>query len=92
MIPGENPRQAGFAVMNAFNLEAFGTEILAHQRAQFNVIVDDQNSIHFAHFIGDHVAKRVKIRQIGELAFYKDLLGLTHSLPSKTPFSCSYFT
>ena len=69
MIPGESPGEAGFAVVNAFHLEALGAEILADQGAQFNVIVDDQNSIHLVHFSGGPVVKRVKIRQIAGLAF-----------------------
>src|ERR1700730_13886218 len=50
VISVEGAIEAAGAVMNRFYLKALGLKILTYQAAQFHIVVDDQNAIHFNHF------------------------------------------
>src|SRR6185437_2904800 len=50
VIAREGTSEAGFPIMNGFHLKALRTEIFAYQRAELNIIIDDQNPFHVIHF------------------------------------------
>src|SRR5438270_9450086 len=49
--------------MDSLNLKALRPQVFSHQRAQLNIVVNDQNAVHDVHCSRSFSALTVKIRQ-----------------------------
>ena len=81
ILPGA--LQAAFTVINSFDEKAFRLQVLAYESAEFNVVVNNQNSIHLYNslFTLIRCLFHVKNCQTWTSGVDLTLLGLTIFLP-----------